>query len=133
MATKTAMRFRTQYDPGDFEDYTRNEGPVLVDASCYETTETIISKLLRGEVHSSRFDPEYDYDDTVPNDVVFDGLDPSRRPGFDLADAAVIQQRGEDVKRDLKGRRKRKDEALPSTSADPRQSEIPINKPEAKL
>ena len=56
----TKNRFRTQFDPGDYEDFTICKSPDLVDPTGYESLSSIISRMLRGEIVRPT-SPSYDF------------------------------------------------------------------------
>lgn len=56
----TKIRFRTQFDKGDYEDFTICKSPDLVDPTGYESLSSIISRMLRGEIVRPT-SPSYDF------------------------------------------------------------------------
>lgn len=56
----TKNRFRTQFDKGDYEDFTVCKSPDLVDPTGYESLSSIISRMLRGEIIRPT-SPSYDF------------------------------------------------------------------------
>lgn len=73
-----------------------------VDSSGNEPMERLIARHLSGEV-KPRFIPEYLPVGTSPEDAI-QAMDPSRQPGFDLADASEALRRGREVAAALKSK-----------------------------
>lgn len=81
-------RFRTQYDPGPYNDSEPGGGEQVTDPSLDVSTTDLINRLLRGQSVGARFVPVYEADSSDDPDGVIDNLDPTRESGFDLADTA---------------------------------------------
>lgn len=80
----------TQMDPF-IEPGEINEGPELVEKSGYIPAEEQIGAMLRAGERLGEFRREaYDFGDK--EDIPDDYVDPTRSPGFDLADASALQR-----------------------------------------
>lgn len=63
--------------------------PSIVDSSAYEPLPVLIARLTRGEEVSSR-NVHYAYEADVDPQKPIDEFDPTRREGFDMADAPSL-------------------------------------------
>ena len=86
-------KFRTRYDNpqsfSDAEDYTNV--PSQTDSSQYEPIESLIKRVMRGEVVHMK-EGQYENDGVADMEEAFDRLDPTTSPGFDMADAYEMSQ-----------------------------------------
>lgn len=101
----TKVRFRSNYNLGDYNDDETGFAPSITDSSGYEELSDMVKKFLRtGNIPSlnGRGVPVYTVGDDVDPERAIAEMDVTRTEGFDLADAAFIRQRGEKAVSDLK-------------------------------
>jgi len=87
--TTNGSPFRSITDLKDFNDdevYDLKKEPSLTDPSQDESIETLVARMMRGEIVLGQQAPRYDFENVVDHNAAFAAMPPSQREGFDIAD-----------------------------------------------
>lgn len=95
------MKFYTQFDRPEKVDVEKNSGELLVEKGGYIPMKRQIEQFMQsGErLASARIAMSLGYDFAPGEDVDENYYDPTREPGFDLADASAIAKALQDKER----------------------------------
>lgn len=103
---KKPKRFvRSTFNLGDFNDnevYDLEKEPSLTDPSQDETIQELVDRMVRGELLGNTKRLAFDITDKNAQGDPFEALPATSVQGFDLADAPVILERGNQAVSELK-------------------------------
>lgn len=111
--------FRSIMDLHDYNDDEVNTLPSLTDPSADEPIEKLVAKLIRGEILNMGSPGYDDLQPGVSDSEAFDGLSPSSRDGFDLADIPPAVEAAREALQSLKNEQKAPKEPLAPKEATP--------------
>lgn len=92
MVKKPVIFNRSILDLGDFNDDEVNTEPSMTDPSQDESIESLVARMMRGELMSSGV-PQFDTCSELDAAAIYDRQSETSKDGFDLSDAPLIQKR----------------------------------------